>query len=191
MGALATIADLEALRGRTLSGDSAREVRINRLLEMSSASVRNYCDQYFEFVEDDIVTVEPDEIGRYRLHERPVIAVTSVTDQNATVLDPANYRVDADGFLLQASAWPRRVHLYGTGPLEVVYTHGYEIIPADIVMVTCSAANRQLVNPRQIRSESVGDYAVGYTIPGTGMATGINLAEPEMRTLRTYRWEAT
>lgn len=190
MTALATITDLEATTGRTLVGDTDRVTRINRVLEMASAVVRTYTGQLFDLVTGEVVTLRPDRDGRFRLKERPVVSVASVTDSSAVAL--TNVEFNTDGWLLYTAAFSQvpgpLFYLGAAWPLTVTYTHGYATIPADVVMVVCSMAGRVVANPAGIRSEMVGDYSVTYTIPGTGEAIGLALSRPEMDVLRSYRW---
>lgn len=174
--------------GRTLVGDPDRVLRVNRVLEMASAVVRAYTGQFFELVSNEVVVLYPDNDGWYRLPQRPIVNVTAIADQDAVNL-MTTYAFDLEG-------WLRNFPLYPLAPrprwpfssISVTYSHGYAVIPADVVMVVCSMAGRSVSNPVGIRSESVGDYSVSYSVPGTGEAIGLALSRPEMDVLRSYRW---
>lgn len=81
----------------------------------------------------------------------------------------------------------RRQPFYASAPITAVYTHGYAEIPADIVLVVCSAAMRALVNPTGLTQRSVGDYSESFRAED---GTTVTLVGAELRQLRTYRWEA-
>jgi hypothetical protein len=188
MAALATIQDLEATLGRTLVGDPDRVARVERVLEMASAVVREYTGQFFELVADDEVVLFPDNDGWYRLPQRPIVDVTAIADQDAVDLF-TTYAFDTDGWFRNFPMYPQAARpRWPFSSLSVTYSHGYAEIPADVVMVVCSMAGRSWSNPAGIRSESVGDYSVTYAIPGTGESIGLALSRPEMDVLRSYRW---
>lgn len=174
--------------GRTLVGDADRVLRVERVLEMASAVVRAYTGQFFELVADEDVVLVPDNDGWYRLPQRPIVDVTVLTDQDAVDL-MTTYAFDTEGWLRNFPVYPLAARpRWPFSSLSVTYSHGYAVIPADVVMVVCSMAGRSVSNPAGIRSESVGDYAVVYAIPDTGESIGLALSRPEMDVLRSYRW---
>ncbi|URN11366.1 hypothetical protein LUW77_03490 [Streptomyces radiopugnans] len=69
----------------------------------------------------------------------------------------------------------------------MTYTHGWDPVPGDIAAIVMQAANRALVNPSQIRSESVGSESTTYLIPASGEALGVLLSNTEKRVLDRYR----
>lgn len=155
MASLATVADVETILGRELTGDE--ETRYERLLEMKSRVVRAYTGQFLEEV-TETVTLTPDAWGQVRLPQRPVTAVTSVTVDGETV--------DADGYTWTPSGTLARVYGYWSRPVVVNYTHGYNPIPDDIAMVVAEMAVAGASSssaPSGVKSESIGSYSVSYS----------------------------
>jgi hypothetical protein len=187
--ALATIEDLEAITGQTFLGDPTREARVNRLLQMASASVRRFTGQFFTLVEDDPFEIGPDGAGRYRLPQRPVLSVDGLTVVGGDALTGASF--NAEGLLVGSWGapvyWQNSLTWHGWN-LSGLYSHGYapEDMPEDVVAAVCSAVNRQITNPSGDRSETLADYAVVHAIPNSGNAVGLKLSESERESLAPF-----
>jgi len=169
--ALASTDDFEMV-----TGAMPDEFRVSRLLEMASAAVRRYTGQVISTVAGDVALVPAFGAFAVVLPQRPVTAVSAVTIDGVTQL-PADYNWTRSGALTTD------LNTWGNLPLTVTYDHGYTEIPDDIVQVVCSVANRAVVNPSGIRSETVGGYSVVHTIPATGMT----LTRAEQQALESYR----
>jgi hypothetical protein len=57
-------------------------------------------------------------------------------------------------------------------------------VPADVVRVVCARALRELRNPENIRSETIGGYS--YSLAGGGDVVVGGFTADERRTLRAY-----
>lgn len=155
MTALATLDDIAAVSRAVPEAD---EDRVNRLLDMVSASVRRYTGQTFDLIEDDTVTVYPVD-GEITELAWPITEATA--SQNGT---PVDVEPGPSGHLYRVVSGVRRPWSYR--PVIVVYTHGYATVPDDIAMVvaevTASRWNAASVNPTMITGSTSQDVA-GYS----------------------------
>lgn len=147
---LAGQSDVEGNLGRTLTTDEAG--RVTSLLGNASRLVRGFCRQNFTTATTtDLLRITA---GRVRLPQRPVTAVTSVKlvgfdgVQRWTVpfiwdgLD----EITMMGDLLVINL-PEILHDVYATTAEVVYTHGYATIPADVVSLTALMVARVYQSP--------------------------------------------
>lgn len=196
MSQLADIDDLALFLDQDLSGSG--EARALFMLTMASAAVRVYTGQQIEKVEDDAV----DLIGTYadylQLPQRPVLSVASVAVNipgfPAQALPGATFYVDPRGRLFYSpNALANGPDMefpagYFGGPLStvhVVYTHGYDTIPDEVIMATCMIAGR-LLRPGgavdgSMASETLGDYSYKRAAELAG-----KLLQEERELLRPY-----
>lgn len=202
---LASVADLEALLGRELT--EAESTRAEVLLKQASARVRAYTRDTFSFVANDIVVTRP--VGtQVRLRNPPVTAVHEVVAVSgyATVPDllmpSASWSWDgidlvdvsppgAGTFVSLPELWsdPSALASY-----RVVYSHGYEQVPDDVVSVVCNMVLRVLLAPSQtpgLVSERIGQY--NYQMQqGTGSPGAVlRLNADDKADLALYRVSAT
>jgi hypothetical protein len=161
--------ELAARLGLTLTDDEITRAGI--LLALASGLIQTETSQTIaEVVDDELVTRSV--VGeRFRLPQRPVTAVTSVAIDE-TVLDANTWYLDGDE-LVRAS-WPAGSESYFftggygrgfLGPLRtltVVYSHGYETIPAVVKATTLEAVVRVWVNPGAVARETIGDVSTVY-----------------------------
>lgn len=192
MAALATPADVEARLGRPLT--PTEQARVDAVLADASAMVRSYTRQ--EFVPMTSTEVLRIINGRVRLPQRPVIQVTSVA-----VIDPWGHsdpwqvpyqwdgldtiQLTGGDVLVNAPEWWSEAQASTTA--EVVWRHGYETVPDDVVMVVCGMAVRQLLVPQLpgVRSETAGGESVSYA---DAMMTGtVTLTPDDRAVLNRYR----
>jgi len=133
--------------------------------------------------------------GDLILPDGPVTAVGTVTGPGGTIYAAANYTWTPDG---------RVSHTWGTyegyghgldtwvcGAYTVTYSHGYLAIPDDVILAVCQPVQRLLVNPDGIRSETIGEAATVYAIPGTGYGLGLTLSPVDRALLAPYRRQVT
>ncbi|WP_199553192.1 hypothetical protein [Streptomyces sp. N35] len=168
---LATPSDLAARIGRDL--DQAEAARAPVLLADASALVRDYTRQDFSHTRGDAVRLRA-SAGVLRLSQRPVTAVTSVTEFSAGAgPQPAARGWVWDGkdkILLPASCAHQPS---GLGVYDVVYDHGYPRVPAQVVAVVCAIAARTLLSPSLTAgmvAERIGNY--NYQLQQGGGAPG-------------------
>lgn len=174
MTAFASLDDLNAILGQSID-----ETLGELVLDLASGAIRSWTRQSFDYVEDDTISVSGNWDTILVLPERPVAAITSIS-VDAEELDTDSWRLDGD-VLYRTARWG--------GPkvtVEVVYTHGYEILPDDIRGFCLRLAARWLTNPQGLRTESIGTYSVGFG----GDITGALVAESEWRELGRYRIRA-
>jgi hypothetical protein len=165
---LASVADLNDLTEREIELDDGR---VNFLLRVASAAIQRYCKQHLAYVENDEYQVRGTWSNVLILPERPVVDVASITIPTVGTVQPEAYIVDDRG-MVSWQAGPFLVDdldLGGSwgGPgviLTVVYTHGFLVMPDEIVMAACLVVDRLITVPDagSVEKETVGDYAVTY-----------------------------
>lgn len=186
---LATVADLATLLGRTFS--PAQALQAQALLDQASSIVRAYVrlDITYATTTDTFTMRRADPLrcgcgGAVTLPQRPVEVVTAVeVDGLAT----ADWWLDGSELLVRNWSWAQPPAAHQPPQVEVTYTHGWNPVPGDIAAIVLQAANRVIVNPSGIRSETVGGESVTYLIPATGENLGVLLSRTEMRVLDRYR----
>lgn len=118
LAALATTTDATSLG---LTATAANLLR-------ASVRVREFVGQQISADTSTVVLRGP----LVRLPQRPVTAITSVTDENDVVLDAEKYTLNPAGYL----SLP-------TGDLyTVVYAHGWSTIPDGVIEIVCTVAAR-------------------------------------------------
>jgi hypothetical protein len=181
--------------------DSIDVARAEQFLTDASSLVRNYCGQLFDFVEDDVVTINGTGTAVMLLPELPVAAVTKVwaplegaggiigtgdpelapTDGGTVFVEGIDYEWDEDGIIRRihpVAIWRRRFRWY-----EITYDHGFAGTPETIETVVKRVAARGFTNPEGIRQETIGRYS--YT--NGGESTGLALFAPDMKDLEHFR----
>lgn len=167
MTKLASVEDFEHVSGQPVA--STDLVRVTRLLEMASDTVRSYTSQRLSR-ETSTQTLRSDG-GRVWLPQRPVVEVADVQLDGQTV-----------GFVRCGDTLHVDVDVCD---VDVTYTYGYDPVPGEVVAVVALLAARLAVNGTGVKQESVGSYSVTYA---SGDAGG--LTRREMRTLSRYRHAA-
>ena len=171
--ALATIADVEARLGRSLT--AGETTKATAWLTDASAMFVQRAIQKFE-VSESTVRLFPRD-GIVRLVQRPVIEVVSVTDLDGTAID---------------FTWDGFQSLYDLGsytPVTVNYEHGSADIPDDVVAVVAGMVVRTLQIPADaaagIQQQSVGPFSQSYANWAVG---GQVLMSPaDIQVANTYR----
>lgn len=167
---LAAIEDLEAALGRPI-GDEERP-KAELMLEAASAALRRMTGQTLSLAE----STERHDGWRSRLlqlDEIPVVDVESVEVEGREV-DPALYRIDYRAGLLWSWGW-----WAGRQGIEVRYSHGFDPLPADLLLVLFGMVGRALSVPDagDVRSERLGPYSYDRgPVVGLG-AVGLTAAE--------------
>lgn len=148
--------------------------RIGALVEDASNAVRARAGISFtQATTTDTLFVDD---GRIRLPERPVSAVTLVTDTDGHSVP--FYWKGTDRVLVAE-------HLE---QVVVTYTHGYATIPPEIVAVVCQIAARAYGVPSErsgITQETTGPFS--YTMGGAAAAGGLGMLPAEQEVVDRYR----
>lgn len=186
---LATVADLATLLGRTFT--PGQEQQAQALLDQASSVVRSYVRQDITraTTTDTFTMRRADPLlhrceGVVTLPQRPIVDIATVLVNGVETLD---WWLDGGDLLLRAWSWDQPPAAHQPPQVTVTWTHGYDPVPGDIQAVVMQAANRVLVNPSQVRSETVGGESVTYLIPATGEALGVLLSRTEQKVLDRYR----
>lgn len=131
------------------TADAAAE----QALQAASAAIRSYTRQHISLVADDEVALRGTWGTTLDLPERPIVDVSSVSSGQAALIPTASWQV-VGGHLVNSGGW--------LGPhtaLAVTYTHGFAVIPDDIVAVCVSLAARTFDNPRNLAGEGYEGYS--------------------------------
>lgn len=186
---LATVADLAALLGRTFT--SQQELQAQALLDQASSVIRAYVRQDITraTTTDTYTMRRADPLlhrcgGVVTLPQRPIVDIASVEVGGVETLD---WWQDGSDVFVRAWAWDQPPAAHRAPQVTVTYTHGWDPVPGDFQAIVMQAANRVIVNPSQLRSETVGGESVTYLIPSTGEALGVLLSRTEMKVLDRYR----
>ena len=172
-----TVDDVSELLQIEIS-DLASNQSCVRAIEEATEVIKNYCHQEIERVSE---TITIDCAGGTRIHlpELPVTAVTKVVVDGVELTASVDYKLGQHGILY-------RVDGYWTAGIQnvvITYTHGYAVIPEDIVGVCTRSASR--VYQAGLRSKehdgvvgiaslTLGDYSVSYGSEfGGGVSEGV------------------
>ncbi|MEG8275772.1 hypothetical protein [Streptomyces sp. AHA2] len=186
---LATVADLATLLGRTFT--PGQELQAQALLDQASSVVRSYVRQDItRATTTDTFTMRRADAVLHRcagvvtLPQRPVVDIDTVLIDGTATQD---WWQDGNDLLLRSWTWDRPPAAHRPPQVTVTYTHGFDEVPGDIKAIVLQAANRVIVNPSGIRSETVGGESVTYLIPAVGEYLGVLLSRTEQRVLDRYR----
>jgi hypothetical protein len=154
MDPLATVADLEA-RGVVIAPEEAGPLAV--WLDVASELVRDAAGSPISAT-DSTVTLEGSG-SRLMLPGQPVTAVSGVSVDGVAVSD----------YKLRSGAVWRPCGFPDGSEVVVSYMHGLPVVPADIVDLVCRLAGQELAAfrsgetaSRPLKTERIGDYAVGY-----------------------------
>ena len=148
--ALATIADIQARLGRTLT--TAENAQATAWLDDASAMFVQRAVQKFE-VSESVVRLFPRD-GVVRLVQRPVIEINDVTDIDGVTID---FTFDGHQSIYELGSY---------SPVIVDYDHGSATIPDDVVAVVAGMVVRTLLVPDDaaagIQQQSVGPFSQSF-----------------------------
>lgn len=153
-----------------------------RAIEEATEAIRNYCHQYIELVDDDVITLDCAGGGRLFLPELPVRAVAEVIEDGEILTAGEDYQLGQHGILHRVgSNWKAGIQI-----VQITYTHGYDLydeLPDDIIGVATRAAARayqaglratEAEGVPGVSAKSLGDYSVTYVgESGGGMGEGV------------------
>lgn len=183
---LAEVTDLVERLGRDLTEQES--IRAQSLLADASAAVRAAAGgQEISEATSDAYLFAHNE--RLYLPQVPVTAVNSVETVAGATVGFTWYAgftayvgyASLNSFEIVPFLYPART------PLVVNYTHGYAVIPDDIVAVVCGIAARALGQPPDtsgVIQESLGGYA--YTLGSAAAAGGLGMLDSERLIARRY-----
>ncbi|GFH38911.1 hypothetical protein [Streptomyces pacificus] len=164
---LAAVADLEA---RGLTVEASETALVETYLDVASTAVREAAGVPISQTTSTI-TLEGEEGQRLTLPGLPVVSVASVELDGEPLTD---WRLRT-GRLWRAAGWTA---CDGPSEVEVTYTHGMAVVPADIVDLVCRMVAAALKSARAeedgtgiaadrvVTSERLGDWAVTYASDG-------------------------
>ena len=171
--ALATISDVEARLGRSLT--VAEVPRATAYLADASALFIQRAVQKFEQGESRVRLFPKD--GVVRLIQRPVIAVSEVTDLNGVVID---FTFDGHQSLYDLGSYT---------PVTVTYEHGSITIPADVIAVVAGMVARTLsISPDAaagVQQQTVGPFSQSYAAWAVGAQ--VMMSPVEAKVADAYR----
>lgn len=191
MTALATRSALAGYLG--VDPSELNVAQADLMLELASDEVRGYLAQHIAPpVDDDVVELSGSGSPRLLLPELPVLDVSAVVETrgttDTTLVVDTDYRLElgADsrvGILHRKGSYRR----WTTNKVTVTYSHGYELeegsgggilLPGFIKSRVLAVAARGIVNPAQVRQESLGRASAthGGDHPGLTLSTGDKVA---------------
>jgi len=183
---LATPDDIISRMGRNLNQIEAN--RVDAMLADGSSIIRRYAQNDFTYVSQDVITIVADN-GVIVLPGRPIHSVDGVIWKSGvsgipdmpitwyifdgintvTIPDPG-----ASGIINLPEYWYDVTYWYNDS-FEITNTHGYQVVPADIKALLCSAIISELSTPTMsatIQSESIGAYSYSMRRGYGGAASG-------------------
>lgn len=185
MGTLATSVNLMDRLGRDLT--ATEEARVLALLTDASATARKVSGQQFDLA-TTTARLTPRN-GVVRLPQRPVLAVTAVTDTNANDVTFTWLGDDRVNIATQVfDSWSMVPYRNGITAVDVTYEHGYETVPDDIVAVVCQIVARALgraPDSSGLTSETIEGYS--YSLGSAAAAGPLGLLPDERLILESYR----
>ena len=158
---------------------SAPGATVTLALQIASDMIRREARQTFT-QRSDTVSLRVED-GRIAL-PGPVVSVTSVIIGGTTLQEATDWETDGDAVCLTSPGrwlrWRRAV---------VTWTHGYPVVPDEVLGLVLDVAARACVNPKNLRQESTGQRSV--TFASETLAT--SLAQVEIDKLQRYRPQRT
>lgn len=175
--ALATITDIEALLGRSLT--PTESIRADAVLEKASALFRAAAEQEFT---PGASTVWVNARGnRVSLAQQPVVSVESV---QSPLGDKIDFTVRGNDVYLTSHA---------SGQVRVQYTHGYSNVPDLVRLTVADIAQKVLTIPDaaqagvQQRTETTGPFSETVTYATWALGGQATLAPDDRRIAESYR----
>ena len=172
-----SVVDLEQFLQIKISSAAAIDAADRAILE-ASAVIQNYCRQQIEQEENDEVTLDSAGGTRLFLPELPVTAVSPVIEDGETLVEGDDYQLGQHGILHRIGQnWDIGIQI-----VMITYTHGYELIPDDVVAIcTRAAARAYQAGLKAAETEGVpgvtamglGDYSVSYGGEAGGGTGGV------------------
>ena len=168
------VADIENFLQVTIHTDAVKNASALRAIAEATEAIKNYCHQQIERVTGDVVTLDIKRgWSRLFLPEVPVSLVTSVVEDGKALVVDDDYKLGQHGILYRiGDVWHEGIQI-----VTVTYTHGYAVIPDDVVGVCVRASSRayqaglraaELDGVIGVTALTLGDYQVSFGSEGGG-----------------------
>ena len=190
--ALALASDVADRLGRPLTV-GAETTRTLALLGDASEKVRKYTGQQFSRVTDDVVLLRINRAS-VTLPQRPADKPTNIAYADGVGVIPtaAWWWGGLDSVDFMPPPWlgngPAFVHLRKPTTVAVTYSHGFTVIPADVLGIVCAMVVRViatgLVMPG-LREGGLDDFK--FVLGGTLTTGGLQLTADEKTELDPYK----
>ncbi|MEU7096058.1 hypothetical protein [Kitasatospora aureofaciens] len=191
---LATVTDVANRMPRALT--TAEQTRATTLLVDASSRIRAHCRQAFTQVQTTEIIAPVD--NQIILPQRPVISVDAVARVNADGRSFMPYSVwtwDGKATLMLGppsaivnapAVWTDMDWFWRNVTYQVTYTHGYSVIPDDVVGVAAGMVARVLMAPGSpgVISETIGGYA--YRMADGFPTAQVDLTSADEKILKSY-----
>jgi hypothetical protein len=200
MTLLASLADYHAARGDTYDPTDLAAVIA---LEAASAVVRTYTGQDFDYVGDDIITLDGTGMPHLLLPQLPVVSIGTI-EEDGVELEPVtpatDVAIERHGVLYRTDTcrW-----YAGLANYRITYSHGYTLpgdtgpapaLPADVQLVCMNLAGRlaedvTTAGGQLVQARTIGSYSESYQqqAASAAAATYESLNHLEREVLDRYR----
>lgn len=164
----ATISDVEARLGRTLTSDE--QTQMTALLADATGYLQSVIGQKVEGATTTIKERAPWGNLRVVLPEMPVRSVDTVELDGVELTAVTEWEWDGERTITILGGYTTTTLRYAV--LEVTYTHGTTAIPADLAQITCALALQAFQQLKRtgsldhgaIQSERIDDYSISYQV---------------------------
>lgn len=139
-------------------GVPASDSKLLQALAAASNRFRGQVRHPVSFVAGDVITLDGQGTSSIFLPAQPVTAVESLTLDGTALVDGTDFEWSQDGFVRRLGClWPNRLRC-----IEISYSHGYAIIPADIAEAVVDQARAQYAVRPGVQSVQVGGQSVNF-----------------------------
>lgn len=192
---LATVVDVSNRMPRALTTEE--QTRATTLLMDASSRVRRHTKQTFNLAQTtEIIAPVDNEIV---LPQRPVLSIDAVARVNADGKSFLPYSIwtwDGASTLMLGppsavinapEVWTDMDWFWRNVTYQIKYTHGYSVIPDDVVGVVAGMVMRVLMAPGSpgVISETIGGYS--YRMADGYPSAQVSLTADDVEILRDYR----
>jgi hypothetical protein len=166
-----TVADIEHFL--QIAVPALKLAAANRAIIEATAAIQNYTHQALEAVVGETIILDCIGGTRILLPELPVTALASVTEDGDLLVVDDDYKLGEHGILHRVDAY----WAVGIQIIEIEYSHGYAVIPDDIISIATRAASRayqaglraeEMSGISGVTALSLGDYSVSFGGEGAG-----------------------
>lgn len=139
-------------------GVPASDTKLLQALAAASNRFRGQVRHPVSFVAGDVITLDGHGTSSVFLPAQPVTAVESLKLDGTELVDGTDFEWSEDGFVRRLGClWPNRLRC-----IEVSYSHGFTVIPADISEAVVDQARAQYVARPGVQSVQVGGQSVSF-----------------------------